>query len=154
MPVPDVRRLLRGSPRIEISQPPEGQDSLAAGKNAGNLSDSAVFSENLSRERLRIQWFASEFPTLTGQGIFLPAQGIIRAGREWQGISRKTDPLAPTHPITPKWLIVVDKKIINNWVRFRCGRTRLASPTGRAGMRVSSPRSNPQTCMTRLKRSA
>jgi len=34
----------------------------------------------------------------------------------------------PTHPMTPKWLKVVDKKIINNRVRFRCGRTRLASP--------------------------
>jgi len=78
-----------------LSQPPEDQDSLAAGKNAGNFLNSAVFCENLSRKHLRIQLFAYEFPTHTGQGIFLPAQGINSAGRESQGIRRKTDPLAP-----------------------------------------------------------
>jgi hypothetical protein len=40
----------------------------------------------------------------TEQGIFLPAQGIIRAGREWQGISRKTGPLAPTPSDSAKML--------------------------------------------------
>src|SRR5277367_1651716 len=105
------RRLLGGLPRIGISQPPEGPDSLAAGKNAGNFFDSAVFCENLSRKHLRIQLFADEFPTRTAQGIFLPAQGIYSARREWQGIRRKTDPLAPTHPIAPKMLPRID------WIR-------------------------------------
>src|SRR5271163_3305898 len=41
-PVPDVGSL-GGLPRIEFSQSPEGPDSLAAGKNAGNFFDSAVF---------------------------------------------------------------------------------------------------------------
>src|SRR5271169_5424483 len=89
------RRLLGGLPRIEVSQSPEGPDSLVAGKNAGNFFDSAVFCENLSRKHLRIQYFADEFPTQTEQGIFLSAQGIIRARRETQGISRKTDPRPP-----------------------------------------------------------
>jgi hypothetical protein len=78
----------------------DGQDSLVAGKNAGNFFDSAVFCENLSRKHLRIQVLADEFPTRTEQGIFLPAQGINSARRESQGIRRKTDPLARTHPIT------------------------------------------------------
>ena len=107
------RRLLGGLPRIEISQSPEGQNSLVAGKKAGNFFDSAVFCESLSRKHLRIQSFADEFPTQTEQGIFLPGQGINSAGREWQGIRRKTDPLAPTHPIAPKCFLIVDKKIFN-----------------------------------------
>src|SRR5271163_2050987 len=111
------RRLLGGLPRIEFSQSPEGPDSLAAGKNAGNFFDSAVFCESLSRKQLRIQLFADEFPTRTGQGIFLSAQGINSARREWQGMAgnfdAKTDPLAPTHPIAPKFFLVVDKKILN-----------------------------------------
>ena len=84
------RRLLRGLPWIEISQSPEGQNSLVAGKKAGNLFDSAVFCENPSRKHLLIQSFADEFPTRTEQGIFLPAQGIILASREWQGISAQS----------------------------------------------------------------
>ena len=107
-------RLLGGSPRIGISQSPEGRDSLVAGKNAGNFFDSAVFCENLSRKHLRIQLFADEFPTRTAQGIFLSAQGINSAGREWQGIRRKTDPLAVTHPIAPKFFHVMDKNINND----------------------------------------
>ena len=98
------RRLLGGLPRIEISQSPEGLNSLVAGKKAGNFCDSAVFCENPSRKHLRIQLFASEFPTQTEQGIFLSGQGIFCVGREWQGIWRKTDPLALTHPIAPKML--------------------------------------------------
>src|SRR5271170_79327 len=111
-----------------LSQPPEDQDSLAAGKNAGNFLNSAVFCENLSRKHLRIQLFAYEFPTHTGQGIFLPAQGINSAGRESQGIRRKTDPLAPTLPIAPKFFQAVDKNITNRRIRYIRGRTRLASP--------------------------
>jgi len=52
------------------------------------------------------------------------------------------------HRIAPKCFIIMDKKISNNRAWFECGRT------GRAGMRVSNPGSNPQTCMTKLKRSA
>ena len=81
------RRLLRGLPGIEISQSPEGQNSLVAGKKAGNLFDLAVFCENSSGKHLLIQSVADEFPTRTEQGIFLPGQGIILASREWQGIS-------------------------------------------------------------------
>ena len=36
------------------------------------------------------------------QGIFLPAQGIIRASREQQGICREIDRRAPTHPIASR----------------------------------------------------
>jgi hypothetical protein len=43
-PVPDGRRL-GGLPRIEISQPLEGQNSLLGGKNAGNFAESASFRE-------------------------------------------------------------------------------------------------------------
>jgi hypothetical protein len=63
---------------------------------------------------MRIQAFADEFPTQTGQGIFLSAQGINSAGREWQGIRRKTDQLAVTHPIAPKFFHVMDKNINND----------------------------------------
>jgi hypothetical protein len=56
------------------------QISLVAGKNAGNFADSAVFSENPSRKHLRIQQFASEFPTQTS--------------RDEQGIRAKSDPPA------------------------------------------------------------
>src|SRR5271155_2412797 len=86
-------RLVGGLPRIN-SRVPDAPNSLAAGKNAGNFFDSAVFCENLPRKPLRIQVFADDFPTQTGQGIFSSAQGIIRGRREWQGISRKTDPQA------------------------------------------------------------
>src|SRR5271170_2332068 len=123
------RRLLGGLPRIEFLQSPEGPDSLAAGKNAGNFFDSAVFCENMSRKQLRIQLFADEFPTRTGQGLFLSAQGINSARREWQGISGimlQLHPLAPTHPIAPKFFLVVDKKILNTGCGR--GRIRLASP--------------------------
>jgi hypothetical protein len=65
-------------------------NSLVAGKKAGNFFDSAVFCENPSRKHLLIQAFADEFPTQTGQGIFLSGQGIFCAGREWQGISRES----------------------------------------------------------------
>src|SRR5271154_4582875 len=98
------RRLLGGLPRIEFSQSPEGPDSLAAGKNAGNFFDSPVFCENLSRKQLRIQLFADEFPTRTAQGIFLSAQGINSAGRESQGIRRNTDPLDPDASDSAKML--------------------------------------------------
>src|SRR5271156_171652 len=39
------RRLLGGLPRIEISQSPEGPDSLVAGKNAGNFSIQPFFAK-------------------------------------------------------------------------------------------------------------
>jgi hypothetical protein len=41
--------------RGSILQDPEGQNSLVAGKNAGNFADSAVFRENTSQKHLRIQ---------------------------------------------------------------------------------------------------
>jgi hypothetical protein len=79
MPVPD--RLGDFAARID-SQPRDGHNSLAAGKNAGNFSDSALFCEHPSRKHQRIQVFADEFPTQTEQGIFLPAQGINSPSRE------------------------------------------------------------------------
>jgi hypothetical protein len=82
-------------PWIEISQSPEGYNSLVAGKKAGNLFDSAVFCENPSRKHLPIQSFADEFPTRTEQGIFLPGQGINLARREWQGISAQNRSARP-----------------------------------------------------------
>ena len=43
----------------------------------------------------------------------MPAQGINCASRDEQGISRKTDPLAPAHPIGSKFFSLVDNRIIN-----------------------------------------
>ncbi len=99
------RRLLRGLPWIEISQSPEGQNSLVAGKKAGNLFDSAVFCENPSRKHLSIQSFADEFPTRTEQGIFLPGQGINLARREWQGISAQDRSARPDASDSAKMLL-------------------------------------------------
>src|SRR5271156_6848430 len=93
-PVPDVGSL-GGLPRIEFSQSPEGPDSLAAGKNAGNFFDSAVFCENLSRKQLRIQLFADEFPTRTGQVFFCQRRELIRRagnGREFRRKNRSARP--------------------------------------------------------------
>src|SRR5271169_5691261 len=65
----------------------------------------------------------------------------------------KTDPLAPTHPIAPKFFLVVDKKILDTGCGR--GRIRLASPDRpRLGCACRAPGSNPRTFMTKLKRSA
>src|SRR5271155_642701 len=98
------RRLLGGLPRIEISQSPEGQNSLVAGKKAGNFFDSAVFCENPSRKHLRIQLFADEFPTQTEQGIFLPGQGINSARREMAGNSTQNRSARPDASDSTKML--------------------------------------------------
>jgi hypothetical protein len=58
-----------------ISQSPEAQNSLVAGKNAGNFAESAVIFENPSRKHLRSQLFTDEFPTQTEQGIFFARAG-------------------------------------------------------------------------------
>src|SRR5271168_121535 len=120
------RRLLGGLPRIGISQPPEGPDSLAAGKKAGNFFDSAVFCENLSRKHQRIQLFADEFPTQTEQGIFLPGQGINLARREMAGNSTQNRSARPDASDSAEnastwWIIKYSTPC-------GCGRTRLASP--------------------------
>src|SRR5271170_1458955 len=62
----------------------DGQNSLVAAKNAGNFPESAFFRENLSRKRLRIQWFAYEFPTQRSREFFCQRRELIRE----QGMSR------------------------------------------------------------------
>jgi hypothetical protein len=76
---------------------------------------------------------------------------IRRAGNE-QGIWRKTDPRAPTHLMASKYFGEVEMKIINS-VIARADEHAWLLRTGLPRMRVSRPGSNPQTSMTRLKRS-
>jgi hypothetical protein len=59
----------------QILQSPAAQNSLVAGKNAGNLAESAVFREKPSRKHRRIQLVAAKFPTL-------PSRELFREGRE------------------------------------------------------------------------
>ncbi len=95
--VPD-RRLLGGSPRGLISRSHDGQNSLVAGKNAGNFAESALFCENPSRKHPLIQVFTDEFPSRQSREFFCQRREFFcRAGNE-QGIRRKTDPRAPRHP--------------------------------------------------------
>jgi hypothetical protein len=54
-----------------------------------------------------------QIPYADQQGIILRTQGIISSFGPQQGIRRKTDPLAPTHPTAEKGFLVEDKKIIN-----------------------------------------
>src|SRR5271156_6866193 len=82
-----------------------------AGKKAGNFSDSAVFCENLSRKRLRFQVFARH-----EQGINSRAQGINSAF--WTGagnLARKRS--------AGKFISAMDKKIINQAIRWRSTKT-------------------------------
>src|SRR5271169_5047209 len=85
-PVPDVgsSAACRGSNFHSLLK---AQIPWPQGKTQGIFSIQPFFCENLSRKQLRIQLFADEFPTRTAQGIFLSAQGINSARREWQGIS-------------------------------------------------------------------
>jgi hypothetical protein len=78
------------------------QRSLVAGKNAGNLADSAAFRENPSRKHLRIQWLRDKFPTRTSKEAFCASRELIPAFGPEQGIRRKSDPLAATHPIASR----------------------------------------------------
>jgi hypothetical protein len=73
MPVPDGR-LLGGLPR-SILQYPEGQNSLVAGKNAGNFADSAVFRENTFKNICEFSNLQDEFPVQS-------SKESIRANRE------------------------------------------------------------------------
>src|SRR5271163_3564349 len=65
-----LRQLFGGLPRIEVSRSPEDQDSLAAGKNAGNIFDSAVFFAKIRLETGR------EFSSLR-------VNSLRRQGREF-----------------------------------------------------------------------
>jgi len=67
----------------------DGQNSLVAGKNAGNFSDSAVFLENPYRKRLRIQLFTDEFPTQKSRDFFCQRKELIRASRECREFGAK-----------------------------------------------------------------
>jgi hypothetical protein len=92
MAVAGIMRVFRACPfptvgasatrHADNSRSHDGHNSLVAGKNAGNFTDSAPFCEHPSRKHQRIQVFADEFPTQTEQGIFLPAQGIFLPSRE------------------------------------------------------------------------
>jgi hypothetical protein len=53
-------------------------NSLLAGKKAGNFSDSAVFCENPSRKRPRIQPFVDEFPKRRAGNYFGRAGNLFR----------------------------------------------------------------------------
>jgi hypothetical protein len=68
-----------------------GQNSLLAGKNAGNFVDSAAFCKYLCRKHLRIQRFVDEFPTHGAGNIFERAGNSIRPAGNW----REIDPRAP-----------------------------------------------------------
>ena len=59
----------------QILQSPAAHNSLVAGKNAGNLAESGVFRERLSRKHPRIQLVAAKFPTR-------PRRELFREGRE------------------------------------------------------------------------
>jgi hypothetical protein len=84
---------LGGLPRTN-SRAPDVQNSLVAGKNAGNFAGSAAFFENQSRKHLRIQQFASEFPMQTSREFFCQRRDLVRASRDEQGIRAKSDPPA------------------------------------------------------------
>jgi hypothetical protein len=55
------------------------QNSLVAGKNAGNFAESAAFCENPSRKHLLIQVFADKFPTQASRELFCARREFIPA---------------------------------------------------------------------------
>src|ERR1700679_3257995 len=55
------------------SRSTDGENSLVAGKNAGNFTDSALSCENMSLKHRLFQMFTSKFPTGT-------SRELIRAG--------------------------------------------------------------------------
>ena len=115
------------SPRRLISQSHDGQNSLVAGKNAGNFAKSALFCEHPSRKHQRIQMFADEFPTQTEQGIFLPAQGINSPSRE---SAEKSAQNRSTRPDASDGVEILRRGGYDNNQQYGCVciRTRLAPP--------------------------
>jgi hypothetical protein len=72
MPPFPGNRFPGGLPRSN-SQPPDGQNSLLVGKNAGNFAESASFLRNPSQKQLQFQWLARKFPTDGAGNYFAPA---------------------------------------------------------------------------------
>jgi len=98
----------------------DGQNSLVAGKNAGNFVESAFFAK-IHLENIR------EFSGLRMNSLHRQSREFFCQGRELireQGIRRKTGPRPPTHLMAYKYFNVMDKKIVPG---CGCGRTRLAS---------------------------
>jgi hypothetical protein len=65
-------RTVQGLPRTQ-SRSPDVENSLLAGKNAGNFPDSALSCENPSLKYLLIQVFAAKFPTERAGNFFARA---------------------------------------------------------------------------------
>jgi hypothetical protein len=106
------------------------------GKTQGILSIQSFFSKICRENECEISKLRVNSLRKQSREIFLSAQGINSRGRDSQGISRETDPRAPTHPIASKRQFDMDENIINYFVRFVRGHAWLLQ-TGRAvGARV------------------
>jgi hypothetical protein len=70
----------------QILQSPAAQNSLVAGKNAGNLAESAVFRQRLSRKHPLIQLVAAKFPTRPSRELFHDGRESFPPFRPEQGI--------------------------------------------------------------------
>jgi hypothetical protein len=87
--------------------------SLVAGKKAGNFAGSAVLCKHPARKLLRIQQFASKFPTQASRESIRPSRELIRHFEPEQGIRREIDPRAAAHPISSKAISIAGRTIIN-----------------------------------------
>src|SRR5271163_3277800 len=96
MPVPD-RRLLGGSPRIEFQRLLKAQIPWPQGKTQGIFSIQPFFAK-VCLENIR-EFSCLRMNSLRRQSreFFCQGRELIRRAGKWEGIRRKTDPLAPTH---------------------------------------------------------
>ena len=115
MPVPD-RRLLGDSPRGLIHGLMTARIPWSQGKMQGISRNQPSFAkirlENISEFRcLRMNSLRRQ-----SREFFCQRRELIRRAGNEQGIRRKTDPRAPTHPMASEYFSVLDTKIINNMV--------------------------------------
>jgi hypothetical protein len=98
--------------RGSISEPPEAPNSLVAGKNAGNLAESAFFA-NINLENIcEFSYLRHEFPTRPSRELFRASRELFPPLRLQQGIWREIDLRAPRRSKCSKGRSVMDEFII------------------------------------------
>src|SRR5271155_5391054 len=116
-PVPDVgsSAACRGSNFHSLLK---AQIPWPQGKTQGIFSIQPFFAKICLENSCEFSCLRMNSLLKQSREFFCQGRELIRRAGKWQGIRRKTDPLAPTHPLAPKCFLVVDKKIFNT----RCGR--------------------------------
>src|SRR5271163_2495882 len=103
MPVPD-RRLLGGSPRIEFQSLLKAQIPWSQGKTQGIFSIQPFFAKIYLENGCEFSCLRVNSLRRQSREFFCQRRELIRRAGNGREFRRKTDPLAPTHPIAPKML--------------------------------------------------